>query len=98
MAYQKLCNHVGKFTGTIYKVHIEKDNIMQFYKSTKNMFINTWAPCSDDCDLVKTSWPCILLDGWMDAQLGLVVVRMAPAPENNQEKEEFFINWFFGLI
>ena len=37
MAYQKHCNHDGKFTRTIHKVYIEKDNIMNFYKSTKNM-------------------------------------------------------------
>ena len=41
MTYQKRCHHIDKFTGTIYKVHIEKDNIMHLYKSTKNMFINT---------------------------------------------------------
>ncbi len=37
MAYQKRCNHDSKVTGTIYKVYVEKDNIMEFYKSPKNM-------------------------------------------------------------
>ena len=41
MAYQKRCNHDGKFIGTIHKVYIEKGNMMDLYKSTKNMFNNT---------------------------------------------------------
>ena len=38
MAYQKRCNYDSKVSGTICKVNVEKNNIMEFYKSPKNMY------------------------------------------------------------